>query len=250
MKKILLALLFLPCIAMAQTKKTVHSATATAHHQSAGMDGLGRFKINKTTTAVIDDLCKELDVPLQHGYSMMRLAGLDDSIAVMEVDYQSRDEFPDASQFSNGCAGYRAVYLPNYTIADIALKGIVLKFYNNVLIGIQVENPSTLAEAFAVKYGKPALKVTRTPKVCLFTNTGNKVTYQDESFYSTWYNGSVTANSTTAKYYDSHCTEQYLSFFTIEDEHKLATVEACGRVVEKNAQAKGLKAKKQKLSDL
>lgn len=258
MNQFLFLCLLLPAVATAQVikpaPKTGAKAAAkvppVAHRQSAGLEGLGRFKINKTTPAVIEEVTKELGCTVQHAYSMTRLSAAEDSSVVFKLDYESSDEYPDATYHASACPDAQVFFIPNYSVAEIPLKGLCLTFYKGLLARIDVEGAKDLAEAFEVKYGAPKMDVTRTPVPCIYVNTGNRTSYTNETYVSHWYNGPLNASYTLSKYYNSECKPQYLSFLLLGDEQKMGIIGRCHDAGERAKTATINAAKRKKLGEL
>ena len=255
MKKLLplcLALLAINVPSWAQTKKPPQGSKAApaTHRQSPELEGLGRFKIGKTTTAVIGELCRELNVPLEHAYSVGRLTAADDSAVVIQVDYELREEYPDASSFGAACPDAAVYYVPNYTIAEIPVKGLRLSFYKGLLVEIEAKGEIASSDAFAVKYGKPEERSQKTAKPCASARTRSVVTYDNETLTSTWFNKEITATQIISEYRDRNCERQVMGLLLILDNQKTKALDACNTVAEKARLAKLMDAKKKKLSDL
>lgn len=250
MKLLPVVFALLPSVAYAQTKKAPAAAHAVAHRQSPALNGLGQFKINSTQVSIIPEISKELGVPIQHAYSIPRLAEFEDSVAVVQVDYEPKEEYPDATNQSNGCPAAKVYFISNYRISDIPIQGMYLTFYNDVLVRIEVQHPKTLTEAFEIKYGDGEIRVDTKTSTCIYTFTGNKVSYKDETFFTRWYNGGITAINTLSHYHDNECKSQYLSYLIIEDTKRAAAADACGDAVERSYNAAKAASKKKALKDL
>ena len=191
-----------------------------------------------------------MGVPLEHAYSIGRLSDAKDSTVVIQVDYESDDEYLDASPYGAPCADALVFYIPNYTIADIPVQELRLTFYKGLLAEIETKGSFELSEAFKTKYGKPEMRLEQTPRPCIFVNTGNKIVYQDQTITSSWYNAEISASDIISKYYNSDCQERLISFLLIRHAQKAAMLDKCNIIAKKTGEDKAALAKRKKLSDL
>lgn len=177
------------------------------------MTGLGPFKIGQTTTSELVKLCASANISLQSSYSLHASREAGDSTVAFIVPYESAEDYPDASSLSSPAPNVTVFYFPAYSVADIAIEGLTLKFYKGVLASISMEGFGDLPAAFELKYGKATLSTLTNSSTCLFRLTGNKTTYKDESFFQRWYNGDIVALYLVGASRDANCKKESYAVF-------------------------------------
>lgn len=195
-------------------------------------------------------LCAAAGMALQESYSMHSDTEAGDSAIAFRIPYESPDKYPDASPDASPSPHVMVYYLPSFTVADIKIREVILKFYDGVLAEIKSQSPGELPEMFEIKHGKPNVTTLVTPRTCLYRLTGNKVTYKDESFFGRWYNGDIEALSFLGKFRDSNCKEELVQSFSVTSTSKAKLIEASEKVALLAEKAKTRNELKRKLSDL
>jgi hypothetical protein len=183
------------------------------------ISGIGKFKLRETTISIIEDLSKELKSKVvavnnfNDYYDLKRKPK--NKILELLPDTTTKNNSPS---YATEYPGYRVFYMPSYEISNIKIKDVVLLFLNNVLVELHCDYSRELNEAIELKYGTPKKENTEKDVNCTFVNSGNKITYKDETFRSLWINGDITWTSSIRRYYDSSCKESILAYSSLEIE--------------------------------
>lgn len=246
MKHIIISILFfLPLFCFGQKK-----APPTTIRQSHGMEGVGRFKINKTTLSFMSELAIEFNTTIQKSSNILRMsqAALMDSSLVFEIVGPVED--PTETPFASICSDVRVFYIPTFTASDIKLEGIDLSFYKGILIEITTEYSDELNSAFEIKYGPPKLNFKENIKNCVFINSGGKTSHKGSTITRAWHNGNLRASSYMSKQYDNDCKPYFISFFSILDEAKIKAKQECEAAATIELNTRQQAERRRKLSDL
>jgi len=174
------------------------------------IEGIGPFKINKTTTSIIDELVKndgyKVKVIRKAADNLILTTRINKIIREVYYDttgfYKDQDQFP-ALYFDN----IKSYYIYKYTIAEFELWSIRLIFKNDVLIYYSSSVPAELGDAMALKFGEPERKTDEKEVTCLYKLTGNQVKSKDKTITSVWKNGTISATLTYDDFYDSGCNK-------------------------------------------
>ncbi|MGC4023044.1 MAG: hypothetical protein QM734_14415 [Cyclobacteriaceae bacterium] len=156
------------------------------------IDGLDKFKINKTTVGFIDSLAKDNNLKIVKSYSSHRLyiatqGQMDDMI--IEISYDTINEQSN-DPYSHSCKYSRVFFLPRAQILGAEVEGLYLIFYRNRLIKMIVHDRNKLVGGLIAKYGEPSVKSK----------------YTESNYYYKWANGDIicVCNQTwTEAYLDS-----------------------------------------------
>lgn len=250
MKTLLLTLLLLPALCYAQVKKPAPRSVSSTPRQSPTMNGIGTFKIGLTSVKDVASFCAKSSISLQSSYSLQQSREAGDSTVAFIVPYESPDDYADASYLASPCPEVTVIYFPLLTISTVEIREVALRFYNDKLIEINTSSPGELAEAFELKYGAPITTSLTKASKCIYRLTGNKVVYQDKTFFGRWYNGGVVAESYLSKSRNAKCEEEYSQQFSVRDQAKVNLVASKENVLRRNAAVKNNAVKRKNLSEL
>jgi hypothetical protein len=188
MKKILLLTSIFPIVAIAQVE-----ITDNPNYKPISLEGIGRFKIDQSTTALIDSISKENNVPVQETVytlgNIPKIMGTIKSIvSIYELEKNSTDSSSDVHAMRQ--KGVRVFYLNYYNPGDVNISNIYVKFYRDTLIEFEC-NPTpspddslTISEAFRNKYGEPGSVTTMKKTVVCKNGSGGNFNNYEESFTS------------------------------------------------------------------
>ncbi len=182
------------------------------------LEGIGKFKIKKTTTAYLDTLSKEQDFERTTIKSFMdnfMLTNQINKIAEIFPDTVNTYNSPPNAHYSKDV---RAFYIPTIKISEIDISNTYLIFYKDTLVGINTNYTSEIADAFEVKYGNPAISKMEKVVKCTLKLTGGIVTYVDTTFYYTWENGEIKCIAAISDYHNSECEKKKFSYISINIE--------------------------------
>nr|GFB63580.1 hypothetical protein [Tanacetum cinerariifolium] len=256
MKTTLLAsLLLCPFLALAQAKAPAKKPTAPkpiAKAAPAGpvvkMEGIGKFKIGKTTLAIIPELEAEMEVKVKRVGSYSDYAKAEGG-DILELIPDATDDLK-GPPYASLCPAAKVYMLPAYKVADIYLANVKLTFYNDILIDFHCDGSTELIEALGLKYGKPSMKKDEKDVPCTFTHTGNKIVYKEVTYTQSWNTPPLAAEAILMKYYDSKCKDNLINYFSICDPAAAKKMHACESTEEARRDAAEITEKKKKLGDL
>lgn len=181
-------------------------------YSQTNIEGIGFLKLKKTKISVIDSLQTE-------GY---RLLTCNDFYNCSEYKIVGGKRIYE--KINNGnytpdmpfIKGHRSFVISEITIANVPIKYLELQFYNDVLFKIKCTNgDSELRKALELKYSiTPTLK---TNKITCRSIYGS-FEEEENTFTSTYrFDSQIEAQSIFAKYFDSKCKPQYLTYTIIAD---------------------------------
>ena len=229
------------------TKQSKKESQTKKVKKQTNISGLGIFKIGKTEIAIIDDLEKELTTKLvvtSDSYELVKAKGK--SNLIFQLVPKNKTGY---DQFSI-CPDVKEYLIPVYNIADMQIENLKLKFYKDVLFEISCDSTERLEEALKLKYGEPDMEVEKKSISCIYKYTGNKVTYEDKTFTSTWENGNINANNYIMFWHNDQCEERFLRTFYIRDSKTSEIISKCEKeIIDQNKIAEKQKREK-KLKDL
>lgn len=233
MKKILIILFCTPFISLAQQK----------------IEGIGRFKINKTLAySIFDSLRTEgyNEYDVTDGQQGFAYEGKEKVILNLVANPVEKYNSPINS---HSCKISKTVCIPSINISGIDIADFYLTFYDDTLIEIDIKYSKELGDAIELKYGKvvPAKKTHNID--CIYSLTGNKQTLAEETFTSTWKNGIIECSIILGNYRDSHCKENYYSTISVYDTRKFKQIRLCDDKSESLIDDEKNSAKKKTLKD-
>jgi hypothetical protein len=236
MKKILLA-----------TSLGLHAFVSYA--QTEKLEGIGKFKIGKTTLAIIPELETELSTKTKRALTYSDVNAEKDRTAILELIPDSISSFK-GPVYASQCKDVKVYLLPKYTVAGIELTQVRLRFYNGKLIDFSCDEAGKLADALTVKYGPAHSDYKERPIPCTLRNTGVSITRTGQTATKSWGSESLPAKYVVSKYYDNNCEEKYLSFFSIYDSSAVRKIAACEKEVAARIEKASSEEKRKKLGDL
>lgn len=118
-------------------------------------DGIGRFRVGKTTIKIIDSLSSEKQILVKKVNSGMQQAKALSSGWEYFIENVSNEEDGISSPVeSSKCSLIRSFVLSDYDFHGIKLKEIWFVFFRDTLSDLKFEYNSDLKEAIDAKYGK------------------------------------------------------------------------------------------------
>lgn len=213
------------------------------------MEGIGRFKLNKTTIEYLDTLSSEkgYDRSVVNNFSeIFRLRGRSNKLIEIVKDTVEGYRSPTYSHY---CKYARVFYIPEITISNVSIKELYLTFLNDTLISIHLDYSSEVVDALNLKYGEGRLESKERETECTLKLTGANVTYNDKMFYRHWENGKINCTAAIGNYRDSKCEKQilsYISIYVLSAEEKLRS---CDEKERKIAEEIKSSRKKKELAD-
>lgn len=193
------------------------------------IEGVGNFKIDKTTTAVIDSIAKQNNITVkQYDKYLGGIVDLENPEGyvkyIVELKGDSR---------SMGQENVRIFYLNFINVGGVDIRNIYLEFYKDTLFKFSSESAVhnselSLSEAFELKYGKPTLdQFKKTPVVCQ-NGFGATFNYENWDFYKVWLSihGNVAVTESSIISYNE-CKQSSFYSFDITDkskEQKIASI--------------------------
>jgi hypothetical protein len=211
------------------------------------IEGLGKFKLNKTTVSFIDTftienkLTKKTAHSFEETYSIQRNGNI-----ICEL-------FPDtiktymSPSYTHFCENTRTFFIPKFTISEIPISNTYLIFYNDTLISIKTDYSSAITEAFELKYGKSKLEVKEKEVNCTLKLTGAPLTFTEKMFYQNWENGKIKCVAAIGDYRDSKCEKQTLSYINFSVDNIEEKIRECDDVKKAIIKSKQDNEKKKKL---
>lgn len=206
MKRLLFVFFIVPTTAIAQSK----------------IDGVGPFRIGKSTSSTLDKIASENNITINtRSTSMDRYLADGATYKITKNIFLLKEPGEDEIQDSY----YKhskdvKVYMIDYIeISSIPFIKLYLSFYKDTLYSIHTEGSTEIIEAMTTKYGEPKLNIVRKKVKCTSRIAGNyeveEITYNSE-----WTTGLATikAKSDVGVFYNSKCQKLQYSYFSIENE--------------------------------
>jgi hypothetical protein len=213
--------------------------------KQSNIDGIGYFKIGKTKIDIIKDLESEFGTEteiINDTYGLVQAKKRSNSIFQFIPKKKNSYEF-------NICPDVKEYYIPVYVIADMEITQLNLKFYKDVLYEIKCDSTRELREALALKYGEPEKKIDKKSVSCFYKITGKKVTLEEETFYSSWYNRKIVANDVLTNWYNVKCEKILVNYINIYDTNIKQTVWKCKQDIRKRFDDTNKQERLKKLKD-
>lgn len=213
------------------------------------IEGIGKFKLKKTTTAYLDTLAKEKD------FDRETIRTWEDYFKLRYKKEKLAEVFPDtvkaynSPSYAHSCKDTRVFYIPKMEISGIELTDTYLTFYKDTLVNINTDYKMEITEAFELKYGKSELEKKEKEVECTLKLTGGTITYTETMFYQYWTNGSIKCTAAIGDYYDRKCEKQSLSFITIGIDKISEKIRECDNMEEERIKKKQDLEKKKKLDE-
>lgn len=191
------------------------------------IEGIGKFKLKKTTTAFLDTLAKEQDfdrTTMRNYSEYFKLRYKKGKIAEVFPDTVKSYDSPP---YAHLCKDVRVFYLPKIKISDIDITEMYLTFYKDTLIDIHVDYKKEIVDALELKYGKPELDTKEKQVTCTLKLTGTDIKYTETMYYQKWENGNIKCTAAIGDYRDSKCEKQILSYISINIENLSEKIRDC-----------------------
>lgn len=195
------------------------------------IEGIGQFKLKKTSIAFLDSLAKEKYFD-----------------KFVEISPDTADKY-NSSPYAHLCKDARVFYIPEIKISEIKMKEMYLTFYKDTLISINTDWSEEIVEALELKYGSGELKKKDKEVKCTLNSTGETVTYTETMFYQYWENGNIKCTAALGDYHDSNCEKQTLSYIEISVENKMSKIIDCDNKEKRRISNKINSEKKKQLDD-
>ena len=228
MKHLIIALTFMPIISSAQTK----------------IDGIGQFRIGKTTTDIVTQISDDKHVKIKESHSPMDEYRVDGSLYkktknIFIVSDPNPGEIDNPNYFHN--PEHKCYFIDYYEVSSVPISKMYLHFFRDTLYSIRCDGGLELDEALTLKYGQPAIE-TETKKVKCSSRLAGEFEVEERNHTSKWATGidSIKAVSYTSMYYNSKCEKSFLSFFYITNEGisaRLTSIELDYRANKKSQQS-------------
>ncbi|MCK8496054.1 hypothetical protein M0L20_29580 [Spirosoma sp. RP8] len=197
------------------------------------IEGIGKFKIGKTTVNDLMKYARGSSLAVQEAQSDV----YEGSTGILYKLSYKPDYVLDRV---SGCTSTSVYYLRKYDVAGIEINNVYLMFFDNLLISFEADNSPELKTAFVTKYGEPELSSNHQTVRC-----GTETTY-----YSKWYNGTVTATALFSKLFSSSCKITYVDILTIADEVLIKNERECRELARAKLNSIKQSADKKALKDL
>lgn len=217
------------------------------------IDGIGQFRIGKTTTAAIDQMANDKNVKINTASTSM-----DRYLADGETYKITKNIFvlaaPSGDDFEDPHFKHSKdvkVYLIDYMeISGVPFSKLYLSFYKDTLYSIYSEGRSEIREAMTTKYGEPVLKVIKKKIKCTSRLAGT-FEVEQANYDSQWATGfpAIKAILYTGVYYNSKCEKMPYSYFNIKNEALDSKIKAQEEILIKEKEAAEKERNKKALSN-
>ncbi|WP_148289331.1 hypothetical protein [Fibrella aestuarina] len=199
------------------------SLTALSQPQtSSRIDGIGRFKIGKTTTAIIDSLVAERGGKVKEIEEQPMLEAATRSIYKLVPSTKT-----NYTLNSSLCPDTEVYLLGQVEVAGIKIRQVYLIFYQNVLAEFRSKTSAELSEALRLKFGKPTVDIRTKDEVCRYVRLGTEVVNKEVTEITSWSDAGARAKDVRMKHYDQKCNPIYSSYFSLSQEELLSAAIDC-----------------------
>ncbi|WP_343633433.1 hypothetical protein [Fluviicola sp.] len=184
---------------------------------SIKIEGIGLFKIGKTTVSSIEELSKKFSTKIKSTNSSSDLYNLTTNnnkiIIQLFADTVKTYNSPSYTSYSSNVKTYRII---GYSAADIELNDLTVKFYNDTLYYMNCNMSSDLNNAIKLKYGEGKIEVKEKEVVCKNRSTGIERKLIEKTYFQKWDHDDIMAVSILSEYYNDKCERRLVSALTIE----------------------------------
>ena len=177
-------------------------------------EGIGKFKINKSTTDVIDNIEKDV----KSSFEITNIVEFYNNLYT--IDLQLKEIIFDDS--ISVCRDSRIFYISSYSISNIELKNIYLLFYKDVLIEFRCDKNKELDVLFTMKYGRPYILQRSYSNV-----HSNTLVYDEHIYRFLWKEGSILTISLDKKQVFDGIVRDAGSYFIMYDVMYKKVIEDC-----------------------
>jgi hypothetical protein len=213
------------------------------------IEGIGKFKLKKTSVTYLDTLAKEQGLDrekintFKEYYNLRRETN---KLAEIFVDTVERYNSPSYSHY---CKDARVFYIPKMKISEIELSNTYLTFYKDTLVEINTDYEREITEAFELKYGKAEIEKKEKEIKCTLKLSGAEISYTEIMYYQYWNNGNIRCTAALGDYYNSKCEKQSISYISLSVEKMTTKIRECDDKEEDRIKKKNDSEKKKKLDD-
>jgi hypothetical protein len=217
------------------------------------IEGIGRFKINKTTTSLLDTLAKEYGVKItkiSKDGDFRKIVIKNESKnknCIIELLKNLSDDRIDQIPFAYSCEATRVFYIQKYEVAGIGLTELYITFIDDKLISIFCNYDAKVKEALRLKYGAGKVEYETKEIRCVYKLTGNIVTEEEYSSSEDWTNGNIVATLSFSRSYDNECKKEITSYLLIKNTPMYSRLLSCEYEAKKKLKTSLEKAKKASL---
>lgn len=163
---------------------------------SQKIDGIGKFKIDKTTPSIIDNIKKE--------------TGLDCDITNVMEFYGKETNDTVLQEILLNCKNTKLYYISHYKLENINLNNVYLMFYNDELIEFRCDKNKDLDILFTRKHGRPYIQQKIYQNIVL-----NTLKYDEHITKYVWRYNSITVLSYESRQVFDGITREAGSYFII-----------------------------------
>lgn len=237
MKQLLLLIFLAPISSFCQSK----------------IDGIGPFRIGRTTIDIIDQIVKEknvkvkqsssgLDTYAPEGYLLKKTK----NIFILIDPKLGEIKHPELRHDPN----VKIYFIDYFEISGISISKLFLSFYKDTLYSVYADGSNELTEAMTLKYGQPKIE-SKVSKVKCSNRIAGEFEVEEKNYTSEWTTGidSIKATSYSSIYYNDKCEKRFLSFFSIENNKLSERIRINEQDFEAKKEIENLKEKKKSLSD-
>lgn len=215
----------------------------TSIYAQQKIDGIGQFRIGKTTSDIITQISDDKRVKVKESHSAMDEFRVDGSLYkktknIFIVSEPKPGDIDNPNYLHN--SDHKCYFIDYYEVSSVPISKLYLHFYKDTLYSIRCDGGIELTDALTLKYGEPAIE-TETKKVKCSSRLAGEFEVEERNHTSKWNTGidSVKAVSYTSLYYNSKCEKSFLSFFYITNEEisaRLNSIEIDYRANKKSQQ--------------
>jgi len=226
MKKILLIISIFPLVTIAQVQ-----IIDNPNYKPISLEGIGPFKIDQSTTSIIDSISKAGKVKVQETVSPLGsipeiMGRIKSTVSIYELEKNPGDTNSDVHAMSQ--KDVRVFYLNYFDAGEVKINNIYLKFYRDTLMEFACnplpskDSSENISVAFRKKYGEPGSITTMKKAVVCHSVRGSGFNNYEESFTSFLW---VTENRAISAFEFINisypdCKAKTTHLFTITDDKK------------------------------
>lgn len=203
----------------------------TVFSQEQKIEGIGQFKISKTTINIINELANQMNVKI---IEISNDVPLDNAKKNREryifqlIKDSSWSEFMQIP-YSTNCPGFSVYTVSEIAISSFFFDNVYLTFYQDTLISFKSDHVENLDQALAVKFGKPELFDDEKDINCVYTYTGATIKKKEMNLKQTWENHPIEAIISDWQFYTSDCEIHIISGFSVENTDLMSLLYQCER---------------------
>lgn len=223
--------------------------TCFVSYSQTAIEGLGKFKLLKVTTAYLDTLAKEKSLDRE------KIKTSQDNIRFNNRKGKLAEIFPDTVDsykspiYAHQCRSVRVFFIPSIDFSGIELANTYLTFDNDTLVDIQTDYKTEVIEALKAKYGNPEIEKKENEEKCKFSYSGNEVKFTETMYYQKWSNARIKCVAVIGSYRNSQCEKKTLSYINISVEGKTTEIVKCDLLIQAELEKVRTANKKTQLSD-